>query len=95
MRTLKIRPSFNRRFARTLTLLGAMLPACTVGVNALTISTTSQALHPYPLRGDARCGHRSKYADKCGLANDHDLPALGTQRRRFAARSSGQMSVRW
>jgi hypothetical protein len=48
MRTLKIRPSFNERFARTLSLLGAIAACLHCGGEGATISTISQALTPTP-----------------------------------------------
>ena len=78
MRTLKIRPSFNERFVRTLSLLGAVAACLHCGSEGATISTISQALTPTPYEVMPGVKTALDYADKCGLVNDYDLPALGT-----------------
>jgi predicted secreted protein len=77
MRTLKLSPRLNERFARTLTLLSVTAACLHCGGEHATISTTSQALGPTPYEVMPDADTASKYADKCGLA-DHDLPETGT-----------------
>jgi hypothetical protein len=78
MRTLKLSPRLNERFARTLTLLAVIAACLHCGGEHATLSTTSQALGPTPFEVMPDADTASKYADKCGLVGDHDLPATGT-----------------
>ena len=78
MRTLKIRVRINGRLAGTLALLTVIAACLHCGGEGPTISITSQALTPTPYDVMPDADNVSKYADKCGLVGDHDLPALGT-----------------
>jgi hypothetical protein len=78
MKTLKMRVRLNRKFANTLALLTVIATCLHCGREGPTISTTSQALTPTPYEVMPGVHTSLDYADKCGLVNDYDLPALGT-----------------